>query len=241
MYFLEENCEKKPGKVRTAMGKGAHAVYKGVNSKAGRITSGAVGGLGAAGAVGAIVRIKQLEKKLSKTVNPAKRKKIAKEISMLKKVAVAGGAVGAVGGGIAAGGVKAANKGITNLRNRKFIKAGKQLVAAQPSSVSMGGNYTAADGASTQNMTLPTEDDKNDQYIELKEAYMMGYYDALDEDYLDYDAIEQAYLEGYYDQLSEMGYYDEDYDDYDDYEDDYDEDDAYLEGYYTALEELDLV
>lgn len=213
MYFLEENCEKKPGKVRSAMGKGAHAVYKGVNSKAGRITSGAVGGLGAAGAAGAVVKIKQLEKKLAKTVNPAKRKKIAKEISMLKKVAIAGGAVGAVGGGVAAGGLKGANK----LRHKIVDKKEKPLEL--PGALEDG---------------TPVNED-------LEEAYMMGYYDALDEDYLDYDAIEQAYLEGYYGQLAEMGYYDEDYDDYDDYEDDYDEDDAYLEGYYTALEELDLV
>lgn len=238
MYFLEEEKPKEPGKVRAAMGKGAHAVYKGVNSKAGRITSGAVGGLGAAGAAGAVVRIKQLEKKLAKTVNPAKRKKIAKEISMLKKVAIAGGAVGAVGGGVAAGGVKAANKGITHLRNRKYIQNGKRAVAAQPGAVTAGGSYKNG-GDSTYNMTASTAG--SGDYIELEEAYMMGYYDALDEDYLDYDAIEQAYLEGYYGQLAEMGYYDEDYDDYDDYEDDYDEDDAYLEGYYTALEELDLV
>lgn len=213
MYFLEENCEKKePGKVRSALSKGAHATYNGLNSKPGRIASGAVGGLGAAGAAGAIVRIKQLEKKLSKTVNPAKRAKIAKEINMLKKVAIAGGAVGAVGGGVAAGGLKAANKG----RHWVMDKSAERKAKKEESSTEAAVN----------------------------EAYMMGYYDALDEDYLDYDAIEQAYLEGYYGQLAEMGYYDEDYDDYDDYddyEDDYDEDDAYLEGYYTALEELDLV
>ena len=52
-YFLEENCEKQPGKVRSALSKGAHATYNGLNSKAGRIASGAVGGLGAAGAAGA--------------------------------------------------------------------------------------------------------------------------------------------------------------------------------------------
>lgn len=233
MYFLEENYGKKePGKVRSALSKGAHATYNGLNSKPGRIASGAVGGLGAAGAAGAIVRIKQLEKKLSKTVNPAKRAKIAKEINMLKKVAIAGGAVGVVGGGVAAGGLKAANKGRHWVMNKSAARKAKNAAPDAPVAPEAA---AAAEEAATEEAAKPGSTNES-----IGMAYLEAYYDALDEDYLDYDAIEQAYLEGYYGQLAEMGYYDEDYDDYDDYED-YDEDDAYLEGYYTALEELDLV
>jgi hypothetical protein len=64
----------------------------------------------------------------------------------------------------------------------------------------------------------------------LKEAYLEGFYAALEDmGYDDYDYYDEDY--------DDYDYYDEDYDDYD-YEDDYydddDETEAYLEGYYMA-------
>jgi hypothetical protein len=176
-----------------------------------------------------------LDMVLAEAADQIDYEKLEKKIDRSKKVRdIASGKVGKItvgaGAGVAAAGASSAvmlkkqAKKYTKLAEQtknKEEKAKYVALAKKYNKLAIAAAGAAVTGAAAAGAVYPTKKISHSSYINNSRKH-----------------LNEAYLEGFYEALEDMGYddydyYDEDYDDYD-YDDYDDETEAYLEGYYMA-------